>query len=75
MSSTQSRNIALVGASGTIGSKTVAALINTKLHNITAISRNYDEKAAKDAEVLGLQEEDLDEAIKTVLEELAAVTQ
>ena len=33
---------------------------------------NYEKKAAKDAEVLGLKEESLDEVIKRVVEELAA---
>jgi uncharacterized protein YbjT (DUF2867 family) len=39
MSSQQSRKIAMVGATGTIGSPTLAALLKTNIHNITAISR------------------------------------
>jgi uncharacterized protein YbjT (DUF2867 family) len=39
MSSQQGRKIAMLGATGTIGSPTLAALLKTKIHTITAISR------------------------------------
>lgn len=37
--SAQGRKIAMVGATGTVGSETLKSLLNTKLHTITAISR------------------------------------
>lgn len=39
MPSQQARKIAMLGASGTLGSITLAALLKTKIHTITAISR------------------------------------
>jgi uncharacterized protein YbjT (DUF2867 family) len=39
MSSQKARKIAMVGATGTVGSKTLAALLDKKIHTITAISR------------------------------------
>jgi uncharacterized protein YbjT (DUF2867 family) len=40
MSSQQSRKIAMVGATGTVGSVTLSALLETNIHTITAITRN-----------------------------------
>ncbi|OAL04451.1 NAD(P)-binding protein [Phaeosphaeriaceae sp. SRC1lsM3a] len=48
--SSQGRKIAMVGATGTVGSETLAALLKTKLHTITAISR-ADSKATFPADV------------------------
>ncbi|CAO2647206.1 Nn.00g081280.m01.CDS01 [Neocucurbitaria sp. VM-36] len=39
MSTKQGRNIAIVGASGTIGSHTLSAILETGIHTVTAISR------------------------------------
>jgi uncharacterized protein YbjT (DUF2867 family) len=39
MSSQQGRKIAMVGASGTVGTPTLAALLKTSIHTITVISR------------------------------------
>lgn len=39
MSAKQGRNIAMVGASGNIGSRTLAAILETGVHTVTAISR------------------------------------
>ncbi|KAH7413811.1 hypothetical protein DE146DRAFT_638657 [Phaeosphaeria sp. MPI-PUGE-AT-0046c] len=48
--SSQGRKIAMVGATGTVGSETLAALLKTNLHTITAISR-ADSKAKFPADV------------------------
>jgi uncharacterized protein YbjT (DUF2867 family) len=43
MSAQQSRKIAMVGATGTVGSHTLSALLKTNIHTITAISRTESE--------------------------------
>jgi uncharacterized protein YbjT (DUF2867 family) len=43
--SSQGRKIAMVGATGTVGSETLKSLLNTNLHTITAISRERSEAA------------------------------
>jgi uncharacterized protein YbjT (DUF2867 family) len=40
MSQQQGRKIAMVGATGTVGSPTLAALIETNIHTITAVTRS-----------------------------------
>jgi uncharacterized protein YbjT (DUF2867 family) len=51
MSSQQGRKIAMVGATGTVGSHTLSALLKTNIHTITAISRT-DSEATFPADVI-----------------------